>query len=147
MGQQCIYRAVDHRIHFFQSIQSRGSNFRQDHSAIFFSPLSAHQSLPLQAFHQPRNVGVLADQPFGDLRAGQPTGTGAAQNPQRIVLRLGDAIGLQLQVQGVLHLGRSAHEIQKGFGMNAGEGFCLAQFCLQSNWFRGRGLMACAARI
>ena len=105
MGQQGVYGAVDNRIHFLQSIKSRGSDFCQDDSPIFFSPLSAHQSLTLEAFHQSSNVGVLADQAIGNLGTGEPAGAGAAQNPQRIILRFGDAIGLQPQVERVLHLG------------------------------------------
>jgi len=128
-----MYRAVHDGIQFVQPIPAGGSNFRQDHSTISCAPLPAYQSLSLQTFYQPGNVRVLTDQAFGDLGAGQPAGTGAAQNPQRIILRLGDAIGLQLQVQRVLQLSRGADKVQKRFIMQAVEGFCLAQFCLQAN--------------
>ena len=67
-----------------------------DDAAILAAADTRHQAAPLQAVHQPCDIGIARDHPVRDFAARQRGGMTAAQDPQHVVL-VGRQFGRGLQ--------------------------------------------------
>src|SRR5438067_1713296 len=76
---------ADGAVDRFEQPQTLLRNTRANDAPIVIGTRPLDQVPPLEAIHQPRNVGILRQQPVAHLPTGHARLACAAQDPQRVV--------------------------------------------------------------
>ena len=107
-------------IQLLQKPQPFGGDASLDHAAVLRLPRAGDQSPRFHAVEQASDVRIARDEPAANLAAGQAFFSGASQDAQDVVLRGGEAVGLD---QGLGAAGQGvggAQEADEDAGFQAG---------------------------
>jgi hypothetical protein len=90
-----LVKLANRLIETFQKSETRGGDAGFDDPAVIGLASAGYEPTPFHAIEESRHVGVVRDHAFADGAASEALGFGAAENAEDIVVRPGEAVGLE----------------------------------------------------
>jgi hypothetical protein len=103
-------RGLERRVELHEDCEARFRDEAENLAPIARASEAAHEALGLQAVEEPRDPGGLLDHALGDLEGGKAARSGAAEDPEDVVLLQREAEGLDDPGEMASHEIRGAEE-------------------------------------
>ena len=94
VAKLALVQLVDGLIEFLQLLQTLRGDARLDHAAVVGLTLAGDATLLFEPVEQPRHIGVTGNHAVTNHAAGKSFGCSAPENAEDVVLRGGEAAGL-----------------------------------------------------
>ena len=124
---QPVYQRVQVRQKLHAAWRDPGNN----HATILCNAGAAREPAPDETVEQTRNVRIASKQAARDFTAWQAILASPAQDPENVVLRLGQAVGFEQMLKPLRHEVAGTPNIEDRFLPQVAKRFVLLQLVLQ----------------
>src|ERR1019366_6769493 len=120
VAQLAAMQFVHGLIQFVQQPESFRGDARLNNAAVLRFPRAGDQSRGFHSVEQASDIRIARDKPPADLAAGQALFPRASQDAQDVVLRSGEAVGLEQGLGAASQGVGGAHKADEDLGFEAG---------------------------